>query len=182
MRCPFCKKDNDRVIDTRPSEDGGAIRRRRECMDCMKRFTTHERLEEMPVRVIKKSGRREPFDRVKILGGVMRAVEKRSISVETVEALVGDIEREVLESADREIASRDIGELVMEKLRKMDEVAYVRFASVYREYQAVDEFIKEIRDINPIKKVRKNSLSALTGENAKSDAPQGNAPKTNGDV
>lgn len=150
MRCPFCKKDNDRVIDTRPSEDGGAIRRRRECLACNKRFTTHERLEEMPVRVIKKSGRREPFDRSKILGGVMRAVEKRSISLENVEKLVDEIERQVLEASDREISSRDIGELVMMKLRAMDEVAYVRFASVYREYQAVDEFIKEIRDIKPV--------------------------------
>lgn len=149
MRCPFCKKDNDKVIDTRPSEDGGAIRRRRECLHCSKRFTTHERLEEMPVRVIKKSGRREPFDRAKILGGVLRAVEKRSISLENVEKLVDEIEREVLEASDREISSRDIGNLVMAKLRGMDEVAYVRFASVYREYRAVDEFIQEIRDIKP---------------------------------
>lgn len=149
MRCPFCKKDNDKVIDTRPSEDGFAIRRRRECLACNKRFTTHERLEEMPVRVIKKSGRREPFDRAKILGGVMRAVEKRSISLEEVEKLVDAIEREVLDQSDREISSRDIGELVMTKLRGMDEVAYVRFASVYREYQALEEFIKEIRTIAP---------------------------------
>lgn len=148
MRCPFCKVDNDRVIDTRPSEDGGVIRRRRECLQCNKRFTTHERLEEMPVRVIKKSGRREPFDRSKILGGVVRAVEKRSISTDAVEKLVDEIERQVMAS-DKEIASRSIGELVMMKLRAMDEVAYVRFASVYREYQAVDEFIKEIREITP---------------------------------
>lgn len=148
MRCPFCKVDNDKVIDTRPSEDGGVIRRRRECINCNKRFTTHERLEEMPVRVVKKSGRREPFDRSKILSGVMRAVEKRSISTEVVENLVDEIERQVLAS-EREIASQDIGELVMTKLRAMDEVAYVRFASVYREYRAVDEFIKEIRDITP---------------------------------
>jgi transcriptional repressor NrdR len=149
MRCPFCKKDNDKVIDTRPSEDGSAIRRRRECLECNKRFTTHERLEEMPVRVVKKSGRREPFDRAKILGGVLRAVEKRSISVETVESLVESIEREILDQTDREISTRDIGELVMAKLQGVDEVAYVRFASVYREYQALEEFIKEIRTINP---------------------------------
>ena len=149
MRCPFCKKDNDKVIDTRPSEDGSVIRRRRECLGCNKRFTTHERLEEMPVRVVKKTGRREPFDRAKILNGVMRAVEKRSISIDTVEKLVEAIEREVLDKADREISSRDIGELVMTRLREMDEVAYVRFASVYREYQALEEFIKEIRTINP---------------------------------
>lgn len=149
MRCPFCKKDNDKVIDTRPSEDGSVIRRRRECIGCGKRFTTHERLEEMPVRVIKKSGRREPFDRSKILTGLMRAVEKRSISVETIEDLVESIEREVLEQSEREISTKDIGELVMSRLRAMDEVAYVRFASVYREYQALEEFIKEIRTINP---------------------------------
>ena len=149
MRCPFCKKDNDKVIDTRPSEDGSAIRRRRECLECNKRFTTHERLEEMPVRVIKKSGRREPFDRSKILNGVMRAVEKRAMSIEDVENLVESIEREVLDQTDREISTRDIGELVMSRLRAVDEVAYVRFASVYREYQALEEFIKEIRTINP---------------------------------
>ncbi len=150
MRCPFCKKDNDKVIDTRPSEDGSAIRRRRECLECNKRFTTHERLEEMPVRVVKKNGRREPFDRMKIQNGVARAVEKRPISAETVENVVDAIEREILDQTDREISTRDIGELVMAKLRAMDEVAYVRFASVYREYQAVDEFVKEIRTIKPI--------------------------------
>ena len=149
MRCPFCKKDNDKVIDTRPSEDGSAIRRRRECLECSKRFTTHERLEEMPVRVIKKNGRREPFDRSKILSGVMRAVEKRSFSIEQVESLVESIEREILDQTDREISTRDIGELVMGRLRAMDEVAYVRFASVYREYQALEEFITEIRTFNP---------------------------------
>ncbi|MCC8191327.1 MAG: transcriptional regulator NrdR [Planctomycetes bacterium] len=149
MRCPFCKHDNDKVIDTRPSEDGSAIRRRRECLQCAKRFTPHERLEEMPVRVVKKNGRREPFDRAKILTGVMRAVEKRSISIDTVESLVEAIERQVLDQADREIDTRVIGELVMARLRAVDEVAYVRFASVYREYQALEEFIKEIRTINP---------------------------------
>ncbi len=149
MRCPFCKKDNDRVIDTRPSEDGSAIRRRRECLGCGKRFTTHERLEEMPVRVVKKNGRREPFDRAKILTGVMRAVEKRSISIEEVEKMVDDMEREILDQPEREIATRDIGDLVMAKLRAVDEVAYVRFASVYREYRALEEFINEIRTFNP---------------------------------
>ncbi len=158
MRCPFCKQDNDKVIDTRPSEDGSVIRRRRECLECGKRFTTHERLEEMPVRVVKKSGRREPFDRQKILNGVLRAVEKRSISMEMVESLVESIEREVLDQADREIATRDIGELVMAKLRAVDEVAYVRFASVYREYQALEEFVNEIRTIKP-------NGNGLTNEN-----------------
>ena len=149
MRCPFCKQDNDRVIDTRPSEDGSAIRRRRECLGCGKRFTTHERLEEMPVRVVKKNGRREPFDRAKILNGVMRAVEKRSISIEDVEKMVEAMEREILDQPEREISTRDIGELVMAKLRAVDEVAYVRFASVYREYRELEEFINEIRTFNP---------------------------------
>lgn len=149
MRCPFCKTDNDKVIDTRPSEDGSVIRRRRECLACGKRFTTHERLEEMPIRVVKKNGRREPFDRSKILNGVTRAVEKRSISQETVEQLVDAIEREILDKADREISTRDIGALVMARLRGMDEVAYVRFASVYREYRALEEFITEIRTFAP---------------------------------
>ncbi len=149
MRCPFCKKDNDKVIDTRPSEDGSTIRRRRECIDCGKRFTTHERLEEMPIRVVKKNGRREPFDRDKIMNGIVRAVEKRSISLEEVEKLVASIERSVLDQNDREISTRDIGELVMARLRAMDEVAYVRFASVYREYSKLEEFVKEIRSIAP---------------------------------
>lgn len=144
MRCPFCKKDNDKVIDTRPSEDGSVIRRRRECLDCSRRFTTHERLEEMPVRVVKKSGRREPFDRAKILAGVIRAVEKRPVSAEQAEEIVASIERQILDQTDREISTRDIGNLVMDRLRKIDEVAYVRFVSVYREYQAVEEFIQEI--------------------------------------
>ena len=160
MRCPFCKKDNDKVIDTRPSEDGSAIRRRRECLECAKRFTTHERLEEMPVRVIKKNGRREPFDRSKILTGVMRAVEKRSFSIEEVEKLVDSMEREILDQSEREISTRDIGELVMARLRAMDEVAYVRFASVYREYQALEEFITEIRTFNP------NGAGILNGKNS----------------
>ena len=148
MRCPFCKMDNDRVIDTRPSEDGSVIRRRRECMNCTRRFTTHERLEEMPVRVVKKGGRREPFDRDKILVGVRRAVEKRPVSLEQVEEIVTSLERQILDQTEREIPTRAIGEMVMKKLGEIDEVAYVRFASVYREYQAVDEFIKEITSMN----------------------------------
>ncbi len=159
MRCPFCKKDDDRVIDTRPSDDGSAIRRRRECLQCGKRFTTHERLEEMPVRIIKKNGRREPFNRSKILTGIMRAVEKRSFSIEEVEKMVDAIEREILDQPEREISTRDVGELVMAKLRSVDEVAYVRFASVYREYQALEEFINEIRTFNP------NGNGILNGRN-----------------
>lgn len=149
MRCPFCKKDNDKVIDTRPSEDGSVIRRRRECINCSRRFTTHERLEEMPVRVVKKNGRREPFDREKILVGVRRAVEKRPVTVEKVEEVVNAIERQILDQTQREIPSQTIGEMVMKKLGEVDEVAYVRFASVYREFRAVEEFIQEIRSMKP---------------------------------
>ena len=145
MRCPFCKDDNDKVIDTRPSDDGSVIRRRRECLKCGKRFTTHERLEEMPIRVIKKSGRREPFDRRKILAGLLRAVEKRPIAMEVVEGIVGALEKEILDRAEGEIPTTDIGAEVMRRLRALDEVAYVRFASVYREYKALDEFIQEIK-------------------------------------
>ena len=148
MRCPFCKKDNDKVIDTRLSEDGSVIRRRRECINCTRRFTTHERLEEMPVRVVKKSGRREPFDRDKILVGVRRAVEKRPVSMEEVEEIVASLERQILDQTEREISSMTIGEMVMKKLGEIDEVAYVRFASVYREYKAVEEFIQEIRSMS----------------------------------
>lgn len=149
MRCPYCKKDNDKVIDTRPSEDGSTIRRRRECLECAKRFTTHERLEDLPIRVIKKTGRREPYDRNKILNGVLRAVEKRSISTQTVEDLVNSVEREILDRSEREISTLEIGDLLLARLRELDEVAYIRFASVYREYSALDEFIAEIRSINP---------------------------------
>lgn len=149
MRCPFCKSDDDKVIDTRPAEDGSAIRRRRECLGCGRRFTTHERLEEMPVRVVKKNGGREPFDRGKILAGVLRAVEKRPISMAQAEALVSAVEREILDQAEKEISSRRIGELVMARIAEIDDVAYIRFASVYREYQALDEFIQEISSFHP---------------------------------
>jgi transcriptional repressor NrdR len=149
MRCPFCKVDDDRVIDTRLSEHGLVIRRRRECLGCNRRFTTYERLEEMPLRVIKKSGQREPYNRRKILDGVERAVEKRPVSAAEVESLADSLERELLDGGEREISSRVIGELVMVRLRDLDEVAYVRFASVYREYKALKEFIREIRTISP---------------------------------
>ena len=146
MRCPYCKKDNDRVIDTRTSDDGGVIRRRREC-HCGRRFTTHERLEELPLRVVKKNGQRQPFRREKVLAGVQRAIEKRPVPPEMAETLVDEVERELLDRGEREVASRVIGELVMEKLRTLDDVAYVRFASVYREFQAIDEFVREIQAI-----------------------------------
>jgi len=146
MRCPYCKKDNDRVLDTRTADDGGVIRRRRVC-HCGRRFTTHERLEELPLRVVKKNGQRQPFRREKVLAGVQRAIEKRPIPAERAVSLVDDVERELLDRGDREVPSRTIGELVAAKMRVLDDVAYVRFASVYREFQAVDEFVKEIQTI-----------------------------------
>ena len=146
MRCPYCKKDSDRVIDTRTSDDGSVIRRRRVCL-CGRRFTTHERLEELPLRVVKKSGQRQPFRREKVLAGVQRAIEKRPVPPERAEALVDEVERELLDRGEREVPSRVIGELVVTKMRSLDDVAYVRFASVYREFQAVDEFVKEIQTI-----------------------------------
>ncbi|HET6201810.1 MAG TPA: transcriptional regulator NrdR [Planctomycetota bacterium] len=145
MRCPFCKQDNDRVIDSRASNDGFAIRRRRECLECSRRYTTYERLEESPLRVVKKDGRREPFDRGKILAGLRRACEKRPVSEEKLEEIVTRIERACSERFDREVPTSFIGDLVMQELRTLDQVAYVRFASVYREFKDVTQFLQELR-------------------------------------
>jgi len=155
MRCPFCRQDNDKVVDTRPSEDGSTIRRRRECLACSRRFTTHERLEEVPLRVVKKDGSREVFSREKVMGGIMKAMEKRPVSVQQVEELVDSIERELLDASDREVPAFKIGELVMNRLRRLDEVAYVRFASVYREFKAVEEFVREIKIIEQVPESKK---------------------------
>lgn len=149
MRCPYCKEDHDRVIDTRPSEEGYATRRRRECIACGRRYTTHERLEDMPLRVIKKNNQRVPFNRDKILSGVQLALQKRPVSAEQAEQMVDSIEREILESHEREISTREIGELVMKYLRDTDKVAYVRFASVYRDFKEIGEFLKEIDSFGP---------------------------------
>lgn len=148
MRCPYCKKDQDRVVDTRGGDDGNVIRRRRECLECGRRFTTHERLEDLPLRVVKKNGVRVSFDRNKLLSGVLKALEKRPVSRERAEELVDAIESEALERFEREIPTREVGEIVMRRLRDVDEVAYVRFASVYREFKAVDEFLAEIKNIS----------------------------------
>lgn len=147
MRCPFCLHLDSKVLDSRQTEEGASIRRRRECMSCQKRFTTYERLDEMPFLVIKKDGRREPFSREKILSGMMRACEKRPISIETIENTVHEIEREVRSGLEREIHSDSIGELVMDKLRELDDVAYVRFASVYRQFKDIDRFIEELQQL-----------------------------------
>lgn len=144
MRCPFCKKADSRVIDSRAAEDGTTIRRRRECSGCGKRFTTYEVLEMVPLMVIKNDGRREPFDRDKLLKGLIRSCDKREISMERVMALAGDIERELRNTMEREVKASAIGELVMEKLKDFDEVAYIRFASVYRRFRDISNFLEEL--------------------------------------
>jgi len=135
MRCPYCRSDNDRVVDSRSAEDASVIRRRRECLVCSRRYTTYERVEDLPLRVIKKDGSRVPFDRKKIMAGLHKACEKRPISTDQLEAVVQSIEDEVNERAEKEVPSSLVGELVMQRLRELDNVAYVRFASVYREFK-----------------------------------------------
>lgn len=147
MKCPFCGHKEDKVVDSRSTAEDSAIRRRRECLKCDKRFTTYEYIEEMSLRVIKKDGRRESFDRQKILAGIMRACEKRPISVDKMEEIVTWIERAVQKKSDREVSSARLGELVMERLKQLDDVAYVRFASVYRQFKDVGQFMLELKDI-----------------------------------
>lgn len=147
MRCPFCKEENDKVIDSRSASDGNAIRRRRECEACSKRYTTYERVEEIPLYVIKKDHRREIFGRAKVLAGIRKACEKRPISLEMQEAMADTIERTIRERFDKEVPSTVVGELVMQQLAKADQVAYVRFASVYRDFQDVGHFMKELKTL-----------------------------------
>ncbi|RJQ15105.1 MAG: transcriptional repressor NrdR [Nitrospiraceae bacterium] len=147
MKCPFCGHIEDKVIDSRQSKDGDIIRRRRECLKCEGRFTSYEKIENVLPHVIKKDNRREPFDREKILQGLERACEKRAVSVEAREALVGKIEKGLLASGEKEISSSLIGEQLMDGLKEIDEVAYVRFASVYRQFKDIKEFMQEIKDI-----------------------------------
>ena len=147
MRCLHCGYKEDKVVDSRATQEGSAIRRRRECLKCGKRFTTYEYIEEVSLMAIKKDGRREPFDRKKILSGVMKACEKRPISIEKMEEIVIQIERAIQKKSDREVSSTRIGELVMEKLKCLDDVAYVRFASVYRQFKDVGQFMEELKGI-----------------------------------
>lgn len=147
MICPFCRQDNDKVIDSRTSEEGLAIRRRRECLACKRRFTTYERVEELSLRVVKKDGNRVPFEREKIKRGLEKACWKRPIGPEDIERVVTAIEKEVYETYDSEVGSRELGELVMRHLSKLDQIAYVRFASVYREFKDVREFVNELEPI-----------------------------------
>ncbi|MBI5694480.1 MAG: transcriptional repressor NrdR [Nitrospirae bacterium] len=147
MKCPFCGHIEDKVVDSRLSTDGEAIRRRRECEGCNRRFTSYERVEEIMPMVVKKDGRREPFDRQKVLSGLKKACEKRPISMATLESAADEIEKRLLDGAEKEIASRQIGEEIMKRLHELDEVAYVRFASVYREFKDINEFMKELKDL-----------------------------------
>jgi len=147
MRCPFCGHEKDKVVDSRESGPGDSIRRRRECLECSRRFTTYERIEEIPYFVIKKDGQREGFDRHKLLSGLHRACEKRPVAVKSLEALADEIEQMIQDSPEREVEARVIGERVMERLKELDKVAYVRFASVYRQFEDVQEFMAELRDL-----------------------------------
>lgn len=147
MKCPFCAHPDSKVVDSRPDKEGSAIRRRRECEGCAKRFTTHERVEEVLPMVMKKDGRREPFDRMKLIAGIQKACEKRPVSVETIERLVDRLEARLQEGSEREISTTTLGEWVMNELHGTDEVAYVRFASVYRSFKDITEFMSELQDL-----------------------------------
>ena len=147
MKCPYCGYQESKVVDSRHSDDGLSIRRRRECLSCQKRFTTYETVESLPIAVVKKDNSREPFDRNKLLRGMVRACEKRPVSMADLEAAVIEIEQIVQNSLDREVSTGKIGELVMERLKPLDEVAYVRFASVYRQFKDINSFMHELNKI-----------------------------------
>ncbi|ADI01591.1 MAG TPA: transcriptional repressor NrdR [Syntrophothermus lipocalidus] len=147
MKCPYCREMESRVIESRYSDDGESIRRRRECSNCKRRFTTYERIEVTPLLVVKKGGNREQFSRDKLAAGILKACEKRPVTMEDIERVVGDIERELRDKYDREVTSMVIGEKVMDELRSLDKVAYVRFASVYREFADLDGFIQTIEQL-----------------------------------
>ena len=147
MKCRYCASIESKVIDSRPTEDGSAIRRRRECINCGKRFTTYEKIEEIPIMVVKRDGRREPFDSDKIRMGVRKACEKRPVAADVQDKLVEDVSREVFNTLASEVTTHDIGEIVMKKLKDVDEVAYVRFASVYREFKDTQTFMKELQHL-----------------------------------
>ncbi len=151
MNCPYCRHPDSRVVDTRAAEDGATIRRRRECPACGRRFTTYEVIEKLPLMVVKHDGRREPFKREKILQGLIRSCQKRNISMERLNALVNEVEREIRNTMVQEVPSSDIGELVMKKLKTFDGVAYIRFASVYRKFDDIGNFLEELKDLQQTK-------------------------------
>jgi transcriptional repressor NrdR len=162
MRCPFCGHIEDKVVDSREAKDGDSIRRRRECLECGRRFTSYERIDEIPYMVVKKDGKREAFDRNKVLAGLMRACEKRPISMIQLETIVDEIEKELQDSSDRELSTSEVGKIIMRRLKAIDKVAYVRFASVYLEFEDVSAFMTELKDLvraratrPPVKKHKK---------------------------
>lgn len=147
MKCPYCSFEEDKVIDSRPTDEGATIRRRRECLKCHKRYTTYEKVESLPIMVVKKDGSRQPYDREKVRKGILRACEKRTVSINQIENVLDVIEAQISNSLEREVTSEFIGELVMEKLRELDEVAYVRFASVYRQFKDINTFMNELNKL-----------------------------------
>ena len=146
MKCPFCGYDDSKVLDTRPTDEGNTIRRRRECLNCQKRFTTYEKIEQSPIMVIKKDGNRQAFDREKIIRGMIKSCEKRPVSAADIEEAVNNIEKKIENSMKKEISSLEVGEMVMDELKDLDEVSYVRFASVYREFKDLRSFIDELEN------------------------------------
>ena len=164
MKCPFCEFHDSKVIDSRAAEEGNSIRRRRECLQCAKRFTTYEMVEDLPLRVVKKDGRRMAFDRSKILNGLMKACEKRPISLEVLEETADKVEKELRNSMEREIPSRLIGEVLMKHLKNLDHVAYVRFASVYREFTDIDNFMQELEALKDNAANNKKSETIVQGD------------------
>ncbi len=147
MKCPFCGQVEEKVVDSREARDGAAVRRRRECLSCGRRFTTYERIEEIQFMVVKKDGRREPFDRNKILSGLVKATQKRPVGVAELDKITDEVETRLTEKPDREISSIEIGEMIVQRLYELDEVAYVRFASVYRQFKDVSEFVEEVKGL-----------------------------------
>jgi transcriptional repressor NrdR len=147
MKCPFCAHLQDKVVDSRESKDGDAIRRRRQCLKCKRRFTSYERIDEIPSVVVKKDGRRERFDRQKVLAGILKACEKRPVSMSQLETIADNAETLVQESSEREVSTRAIGEMIMNELKNLDKVAYVRFASVYLDFKDIQEFMSELKDL-----------------------------------
>ena len=147
MKCPFCAYLESKVVDSRPADEGASIRRRRKCLSCHKRFTTYETMESLPLMVVKKDGSRQSFDRNKVMNGLIRACEKRPVSFSTMEEIVNEIEQTLQNEMEREVSSAEIGELVMERLKKVDEVSYVRFASVYRQFKDINTFMRELNKL-----------------------------------
>jgi transcriptional repressor NrdR len=156
MRCPFCSHIEDKVVDSREAKDGDAIRRRRECLSCGRRFTSYERIDEIPYMVIKKDGKREQFDRSKVLNGLLKAAEKRPVSTVQLEKIVDEVEKNVQDALDRELSVSDVGKIIMRRLKALDKVAYVRFASVYLEFADVSEFMDELRGLVGARAVASN--------------------------